>query len=50
MSLLDFDYDVTFAGAKSSEGDGRTAADIEREGAACPDCDCLEQANTEETD
>jgi hypothetical protein len=29
--LLDFDIEIKAEGHKSSEGDGRTAADIERE-------------------
>jgi hypothetical protein len=29
--LADLDFEVSFSGHKSSEGDGRTAADIERE-------------------
>lgn len=29
--LDDLDFEVSFSGQKSSEGDGRTAADIERE-------------------
>ena len=34
LSLDDFEVEITFAGHKSSEGDGKTAADIKRELAA----------------
>jgi hypothetical protein len=30
-TLFDFEFEIRMQGAKSSEGDGRTAADIERE-------------------
>jgi 3'-phosphoadenosine 5'-phosphosulfate sulfotransferase (PAPS reductase)/FAD synthetase len=33
-ALADLDFEASFSGQKSSEGDGRTAADIERERAS----------------
>lgn len=44
MSLADIDFDVRMSGAKTSEGDGRTAADIECERGTC----ACAQANSNE--
>ena len=51
MNLLDVDFQATFTGAKTSEGDGRTAADLEREmEGCCPAAPCAVCASAEETD